>query len=103
MANKELALEFLKNPKPYNTYKKGDIEIIEKALENGNLSPMQRRSLEVIYKNCMFLQEHSFDSRTRHLEEDAGHELRQRKIEQMKQEKEKSLHFKSRFNRFISS
>lgn len=95
MAEKEIqVMSFLTNPKPYDAYKKADIDAIENSLQNDELTPMERRKLEKIYKNCLFLQAHSFDEKTRFLDEDTRRKLRQRKLEEMKQEKEKTLHFR---------
>lgn len=95
MAEKEIqVMDFLKNSKPYDAYKKADIDAIENSLQNDELTPMERRKLEKIYKNCLFLQAHSFDEKTRFLDEDTRRRLRQRRLEEMKQEKEKTLHFR---------
>lgn len=94
MARKEIeVVSFVSsNEKPYDAYKKVDIEAIENSLENDNLTPMERRKLEVIYQNCLLLQKNSFNEKTRFLEEKTKSELRARRIQEMKQEKEKTLH-----------
>lgn len=95
MAEKEIqVLDFINHPKPFDAYKQVDIDAIESSLQNDALTPMERRKLEKIYQNCLFLQARSFDEKTQFMNEDVRKRLRERRIEEMKIEKQKSLHFK---------